>query len=143
MDELWINQFNLWLAERTKSNMNAQIILEGYSCAAYVVEYVNKTNRGISNLHQELITLQNDFPEENYNNLLESLSMRMLNTVEMCTQEAAWYLLRLSMSECSRKVEYIPTVWPRERQKVRKTKEQMKREKLEDESTDIWKKNTI
>jgi hypothetical protein len=35
--------------------MDLQFILEEYARAAYLVEYVNKTNWGISNLQRELI----------------------------------------------------------------------------------------
>ena len=52
MTELWTNPFNSWIADILRSNMDLQFILEEYSCAAYVVEYVNKTNLGISNLHR-------------------------------------------------------------------------------------------
>lgn len=36
------------LSALLRSNMDLQFIIEEYSCAAYVVEYVNKTNRGIA-----------------------------------------------------------------------------------------------
>lgn len=45
------------------SNMDLQYILEEYSCAAYVVEYINKSNRGISNLHRELLKLREKRPD--------------------------------------------------------------------------------
>ena len=49
--EKWHNTFNPFVFNVLKSNMDFQIITEEYTCAAYVVEYVNKTNRGISNLN--------------------------------------------------------------------------------------------
>jgi hypothetical protein len=42
--EKWHNGFNPFLLSIFKSNMDIQFITEEYSCAAYVVEYVNKTN---------------------------------------------------------------------------------------------------
>nr|XP_029715803.1 uncharacterized protein LOC109402861 [Aedes albopictus] len=118
-------------------------VLEEFSCAAYVVEYVNKTNRGISSLHRELVKLQEEHPESDYNDLLKKVSIKMLNAVEMSAQEAAWYLLRQPMSEASRKVEFIPTMWPHERIKSRKRTKQMDEEELEDDSTDVWTLNVI
>ena len=44
----------------------------------------------------------------------------MLNSIEMTTQEAVQYILRLSMCKSSRTVEYKNTVWPQERQKIKK-----------------------
>ena len=52
MTQLWTNTFNPWIASVLNSNTDMQIILDEYSCAAYVVEYVNKSNRGISHLHR-------------------------------------------------------------------------------------------
>lgn len=48
--EKWINPFNPFILNVLGLNMDFRFIIEEYSCAAYVVEYVNKTNRGISNL---------------------------------------------------------------------------------------------
>lgn len=107
MTQLWTNPFNPWIAEKLKSNMDLQFVLEEFSCAAYVVEYVNKTNRGISSLHRDLIKLQEEHPDQDYNGLLKKVSIKMLNSVEMSAQEAAWYLLRQPMSEASRKVPFI------------------------------------
>lgn len=104
MTQLWTNSFNPWIAKILHSNMDLQFVLEEFSCAAYVVEYVNKTNRGISSLHRELIKLQEEHPDQDYNGLLKKVSIKMLNSVEMSAQEGAWYLLRQPMSEASRKV---------------------------------------
>ena len=40
-----------------QSNMDIQFILDQYSCASYVVEYINKSNRGMSNLQNEMIKI--------------------------------------------------------------------------------------
>jgi hypothetical protein len=59
-----------------------------------VVEYVNKTNRGISNLHRELIKLQNEYPDQDYTSLLKGVSLQLLDNAVMSSQEAALHLLR-------------------------------------------------
>lgn len=106
MTQLWTNPFNPWIARTLCSNMDLQFILEEFSCAAYVVEYVNKSKRGISSLHRDLIQLQSEYPDEDYTGLLKKVSIKMLNSVELTTQEAAWYLLRQPMSEASRQVTF-------------------------------------
>ncbi|XP_055622388.1 uncharacterized protein LOC129765957 [Toxorhynchites rutilus septentrionalis] len=116
------NPFNPWIAKILRSNMELQ---------------------GISSLHRELIKLQEEHPEQDYNGLLKKVSIKMLNTVEMSAQEAAWYLLRQPMSEASRKVEFIPTMWPHQRIKSRKRIKQMDEEGLENDSTDVWTLNII
>ncbi|XP_029708282.2 uncharacterized protein LOC109400233 [Aedes albopictus] len=143
MTELWTNPFNPWIANILQSNMDLQFILEEFSCAAYVVEYVNKANRGISSLHRDLVQLSEQFPDCDHLSLLKKVGLKMLNSVEMSAQEAAWYLLRQPMSEASRKVEFIPTMWPHERTKTRKRTQQMNDEGIADDSTDIWTSNVI
>jgi hypothetical protein len=44
MTELWTNTFHPWIANILNSNMDLQFIFEEYSCAMYMVEYINKTN---------------------------------------------------------------------------------------------------
>lgn len=105
----------------------------------YAVEYVNKTNRGISNLQRKIIDLVDEHPEVDLTDITRKLSVDMLNSIEMSSQEAAWYLLRQPMSHSSVSVIYIPTVLPAERQRVRKTKKELSI--LENDSTQIWKEN--
>ncbi|GFV00019.1 ATP-dependent DNA helicase [Trichonephila clavipes] len=92
LSEIYTNTFNPWRAA----------VAQWLSCAAYVVEYVNKSNRGISNLHQELIKIQEQNPEKEYVEIMKQLGVKFLNTVEMSSQKAAWYLLRQPMSRSSR-----------------------------------------
>lgn len=123
--------------------MDLQIVLDEYSCAQYVVEYVNKSNRGISDLHRPVLTLYEQNPEQEYSQLLKQVGLKLLNSVEMTAQEAAWYLLRQPMSHSSRLVRYIPTVWPQERLKAVKTHSTINQEKLPADSTSIWKKSIM
>ncbi|KAK8771475.1 hypothetical protein V5799_025280 [Amblyomma americanum] len=61
----------------------------------------------------------------------------------MSAQEAAWVLLQFHMSETSTDVIFVNTVWPEERIRGKKTKDEMDREHLEVTSTDIWRKSAI
>jgi len=121
--------------------MDIQYMLDEYSCAAYVVDYVNESNRGMSNLHRELIRLSEANSEMTHECLLKKLGSKVLNTVELSAQEAAWFLLRQPMSLASRECVYIPTCLPNERQKSHKKKRQL--EELPLDSTDIWSKSLV
>lgn len=143
LDELWTNSFNPWVASVLCSNMDLQFILEEFACACYIVEYVNKSSRGISNLHRELIKLQEQYPDQDFKALLKKVSMNLLNSVEISAQEAAWFLLRQPMSEATRKVEFIPTMWPHERIQTRKRNKRMDQEGIDDDSTDVWTSNIV
>nr|XP_029715674.1 uncharacterized protein LOC109405238 [Aedes albopictus] len=126
MNELWTNPFNPWIAQKLRSNMDLQFILDVYSLDCI-----------------ELIALQEQYPDQDYTALLKKVSLKMLNSVEMCAQEAAWVLLRLPMSEASRKVQFLPTMWPHERIRSRKQYRQMDEEEINEDSTDVWTKNII
>ena len=66
-----------------------------------------------------------------------------MNSVEMSSQEAAWYLLRQPMSRSSRVVEYVPTQWPDERNRSQKRACDMDREGIGADSMDIWTKSKV
>ena len=87
--------------------------------------------------------MQKDNPELAEDDMIKRLSLKMLNPVEMSSQEAAWYLLRQQVSRASRQVLYVPTVWPHEGQKAYKKKVQMDREGIALRSTDTWTKGPI
>ncbi len=114
MRNIWKNNFHPWIVNKLNSNMDLQFVLDEYLCTAYVVEYINKTNRGKSSLHRELNKLRNEHPEMDYSQMLRAIGKKSLDTAEICSQEAAWYLLNLHMSEASRKVECVATMWPHE-----------------------------
>lgn len=78
-----------------------------------------------------------EHPEFDIVEISLKLSIYMVNVVEMTSQEAAWFLLRLPMSSSFVKITYLATFWLTGRQQVRKILEQFKAEEIYD-STDIW-----
>ncbi|CAD6220905.1 GSCOCG00011595001-RA-CDS [Cotesia congregata] len=139
--EKWHNPFNPFILNVLQSNTDMQFIIEEYSCAAYVVEYVNKTNRGISNLQRQIHEIMEENPEFDIVEITRKMSVNMLNTVELTSREAAWYLLREPMSRSSVSTVYIPTVWPIERQRIRRTQKELDELNIDEDSTSIWKEN--
>lgn len=133
------NPFNPFILNILKSNMNFQIITEEHSCAAYIGEYFNKMNGGISNLQRRIIELINENPKFDIVEITKRLNVDIFNNVEMSSQEAAWYLLREPTWKSSVDVCYINTVWPTERQKIKKTQKELIQ--LDENSTDIWKED--
>ena len=81
VNDVWINNFNPWIAKIVNSNMDIQFVVDEYSCASYVAEYVNKTNRGISNLQRDLIELRNKYPDSDYSELFKKVNIQMLNSI--------------------------------------------------------------
>ncbi|GFR16985.1 helitron_like_N domain-containing protein [Trichonephila clavata] len=93
--------------KRREISKDIQFITEEYSCAAYVVEYVNKLNRGISNQQHQIVKIM----DEHFDivEITRKMSIDMLNSVEMTSQEAAWYLLCEPISKSCAQMVYIPT----------------------------------
>ena len=133
--EKWHNPFNPFVLNVLKSNMDLQIITEEYSCAQYVADYVNKTNRGISNLQHQIIEIIDKNQQFDIVQVTHKLGFSLLNTVEMLSQEAARFLLRMPMSYCFVVVVYIPTCWSIERERIRKTRKELY--ELDNLSTDV------
>ncbi|XP_015110819.1 uncharacterized protein LOC107037017 [Diachasma alloeum] len=139
--EKWHQSFNPFILNILNANMNVEFIPDEYSCADYVVDYINKADRGISDLRRRIIAIMNANPEFNITDITKELSAEVLNTVEMTTQEAAWYLLREPTSKNSTPVLYIPTVRPAERPKVRKNHHQLVALDVDEDSPDVWKES--
>ncbi|GFY51727.1 ATP-dependent DNA helicase [Trichonephila inaurata madagascariensis] len=83
----------------------------------------------------------NEHPEFDIVEITHQLSIDLLNAVEITSQEDAWFLLRLPMSSSFVKVIYIATVWPTERQCVKKTFEQLNAEEIDNDLTNLWQNN--
>ncbi|XP_077528146.1 uncharacterized protein LOC144139758 [Haemaphysalis longicornis] len=139
--EKFVNAFNPWIGRVLDSNMDLQIILDHYACASYVVDHVNKADHGMSNLKRTVAEILKENPNDDYEAVIRRLRVDMLKGVEMSAQEAAWFLLRQDMSRKSRDVVYIPTCFPEERVRVRKTREEL--DGLPAGSTDVWKLNVV
>lgn len=116
------NTFNPFIFYILKSNMDIQFITEEYSVAAYVVEYVNKSDREISNLARAIKETMEKNPSFGEVDIARKLGVDMLNSFEISSQEAAWFLLREHMSKSSDSIIYVNTVWPVERERIKKTK---------------------
>ncbi|GBP85987.1 hypothetical protein EVAR_57463_1 [Eumeta japonica] len=83
----------------------------------------------------------NEYPEFDVVEITRKIGVNMLNSAEITSQEAAWYLLREPMSKCSTVVTSIPTMWPCDRQRIRKTQKELDAIGVGEDSTNIWKEN--
>ncbi|KAL3181448.1 hypothetical protein MRX96_036923 [Rhipicephalus microplus] len=127
IDHMNLNPSNLRIASVLKSNMDLQIILDGYACAPYVVEYVNKANRDVPYMGRTIKALIEQDPSVplSLESAMRQLGVSMLNAFEMSAEEAAWFLLRYDICTNSRDVIHVNTHWPKERHRGRKTKAEL------------------
>ncbi|GFY53144.1 ATP-dependent DNA helicase [Trichonephila inaurata madagascariensis] len=82
-----------------------------------------------------------ELPEFDIVEITRKLGVDMLNSVEITSQEAAWYLLREPMPRSSTIIVFIPTRWPDDQQRIKKNNKELDQMGIDDDSTNIWKSN--
>lgn len=53
VSEIRVNAYNNFILRCWEANIDVQFIIDAYACAAYVVSYISKSQRGMSNLMHE------------------------------------------------------------------------------------------
>ena len=133
-DELRVNGYNKGCLLAWRANMDIQFVLDVYACAMYIVSYISKAQRGMSEL------LRAACDEAKNGNLtikqqVRDIGNKFLNGVEISAQEAVYIALQLPMRRSSRDVIFIPSSPPDERIQLLKSFEEIKT--LEDDSEEI------
>lgn len=114
LSEIRINSYNELLLEAWEANIDVQLILDGYACAAYIVSYISKSQRVMSNLMHEACE------KARHGNMslrqqVRQIGNKFLTHVEICAQEAAYVVLQMPLLSNSRTVVFINTNEPRKR----------------------------
>lgn len=135
-----INAYCKKILSLMRSNMDIQFVLDAYACIGYIVDYINKSARGLSRLLRQCIE---DHRKGNKTiaEQMKALCHILYNSTEVCAQEAAWARLRLPMCASSVIVEFINTSPSQSRQRILKSNAMLK--KLPPDSTDIYKKGAL
>lgn len=139
-NEIKINAYNPSMMKLYKANMDIQFVLDPYACIAYILNYINKANRGMSKLMRQIIA------ETRQGNLTHKERCRVIcnkfvNAVEISAQEATYYILGLSVSRCSRKVVFINTSPSEERVRMVRADEELRQ--LDPEDTNVLSSNYL
>ncbi len=94
--------------------MDIQFVLDVYACAMYIVSYISKAQKGMSEL---LCKACGEAREGNANikQQVRDIGNKFLNSVEISAQEAVYIILQLPMRKSSRNVIFINTSPPAER----------------------------
>jgi len=112
--EIRVNNYNVHTLQAWRANYDIQFILDIYACASYITSYIDKGERGMSDL------LRNACEEARLgNNTLKQqvrlIGNRFLNNVEISAQEAVYLLLQLPLKRSSRQIVFVNTNPPDER----------------------------
>ena len=59
-NEILNNAYNSKILNLHRANMDIQFIRDPYACVAYMINYINKSNRGMSEILRDAVTEIND-----------------------------------------------------------------------------------
>jgi hypothetical protein len=132
--EVRINSYNTTLLQLWQANIDVQFILNPYSCIQYIVDYIDKAERGMSNALYEACE------EARLGNLsieqtLKHVCNKFINSSEISAQECIFHVLQMPLSKNSRDIVYINTNPPHERVYMKKSKSEL--ELLDPDCTDV------
>jgi hypothetical protein len=108
MSESRINNYNTVLLTNWKANMDIQYVLDPYSCVSYIVSYIAKGQRGLSNLLQDACQEARE-TDSDVRQQVRRIGNQFLSSVEIGAQEAVYLVLQLPLRRCTRQVVYVDT----------------------------------
>ena len=114
--------------------MDIQFVLDVYACAMYIVSYISKAQKGMSQLLQRACDEARN-GNSSIKQQVRDIGNKFLNSVEISAQEAVYIVLQLPMRKSSREVIFIPTDPPDERVQLLKSMNEI--EEMDDESEEI------
>ena len=115
--------------------MDIQFVLDVYACAMYIVSYISKAQKGMSEL---LRTACEEARRGNSSikQQVRDIGNKFLNNVEINAQEAVYIVLQLPMRKSSRQVVFINTSPPENRVQLLKSMQEIS--DMEDDSDDVY-----
>ena len=115
--------------------MDIQFVLDVYACAMYIVSYISKAQKGLS----ELLRKACDEARKGNSSIkqqVRDIGNKFLNSVEISAQETVYIVLHFPMRRSSRDVIFINTSPPEERVELLKSISDIN--ELDDDSEDIY-----
>ena len=141
INELKINAYNKLILILMKCNMDIQFILDPYACIGYIINYIGKSQRGLSKIIKDTA---DEVRKGNHSlqQQLRSIVNVFINKTEILAQEIAYHILSIPLSVASRQCIYINTSPPNERCHLLKSKQKLEKILSENpNSTDIMESN--
>jgi hypothetical protein len=138
--EIRVNLYNDSVLKAWKANIDIQFVLDPYACAMYIVSYISKSQRGMSNL------LHAAAKEATNGNMDIKRQVRHIgnvfsNSVEVSAQEAVYLVLQMPLTKSSRSVVFVNTSTPNQRIQLLKPKSLL--DELPANSTDVMSDNKL
>ena len=134
-NELRINNYNPPCLKAWRANMDIQFVLDVYACAMYIVSYISKAQKGMSELLRQACAEARK-GNSSIKHQVRDIGNKFLNSVEISAQEAVYIVLQLPMKKSSREVVFINTAPPNERVQLLKPMNDIK--EMENDCEDIY-----
>lgn len=120
-----INSYNRLLIKSWLANMDLQYVLDAYSCVSYIVSYISKGQRGLSNLLRDACSEAQE-SDSDIRQQVRRIGNQFLSSVEIGAQEAVYLVLQMPLRRCTRDVIYVDTKMAHERTSLIKPYSQLK-----------------
>ncbi len=91
-NELRINNYNFACLHACRANMDIQFVLDVYTCAMYIVSYISKAQKGMSELLRKACAEARE-GNANTKQQVRDIGNNFLNSVEISAQEAVYIIL--------------------------------------------------
>ena len=140
VSEIRVNSYNEMILKCWQANTDVQFILDAYACAAYIVSYISKSQRGMSSLMYEACKEARE-GNKTLKQQVTHIGNKSLTHVEISAQEAAYLILQLPLRVNSRSFLFINTNPRENRTFLLKPLEVL--QELPDNSTDIQCDNAL
>ena len=138
--EIRVNLYNKTVLKAWKANIDMQFVLDPYACAMYIVSYISKSQRGMSNLlHAAAKEARND--NMDIKRQVRHIGNVFSNSVEVSAQEAVYLVLQMPLTYSTRDVVFINTSTSDKRVQLLKPKSVL--DELPAESTEVMSDNVI
>jgi len=131
-----ISGFNEELFPLWQSNMDIQFILDIYSCVRYVIEYIGKSQRGISKLMRDMVENLKTSTDISVKEQLKRIAYTFSGSQDIFAQEGVYTCLGMKQSNTSTGYTFINTSHPDKR--TRMLKPIAVREEMNPQSDDIF-----
>jgi len=134
--EIQVNAYNKHILSMQRAIMDIQLILDPFACCSYIINYINKSQRGISKLMREAAI---DIRRGNLS-IRQKLGQKFFSGTEIFALEAVCCCLGLALSESSNKCVHVNTFPPE--QQVRMLRPSVL-QNMPQNSTDIFQKGLL
>ncbi len=137
---LRVNPYMKGMLSVIKANHDVQYPLNIYALVCYVVDYLLKSQKGLSATLEQAVRDAMD-GDMKLKQQIRHIGYNLLGAIETSAAEAAYYIMQIPFTYCSVEVVFIPTSPPEERLYVLKSEQELS--ELPEGSRDVLKSNKI